>query len=115
MLKWDEGGGGLTLFYYFTVQLHLLCVFPGEGVVSKISFITSWFFSLLSHPCKILIEVFMVLKHCIIFIFLIYSDSLQRMLTALLKLVWNTQKSTRTNFFKYQGKIFLNFENVLVS
>ena len=109
MLNWGgEGGGGLPLFYYFTVQLHLLCVFPGGGF-------TSWFFSLLSHPCKIFIEVFIVLKHCIIFIFLIYSDNLQRMLTALLKLVWNTQKSTRTNFFKYQGKMFLNFENVLVS
>ena len=36
------------------------------------------------------------------------------MLTALLKLVWNTQKSTWANFFKYQGKMFLNIENNLV-
>ena len=36
--------GGLSLFYYFNVQLHLLCV-AGK---SKVSFITFWFFSLLS-------------------------------------------------------------------
>ena len=55
------------------------------------------------------------IKPCIICIFLIHSDSLQRILTALFKLVWNTQKSTYTNFFKDQGKMFLNIENVLVS
>ena len=32
-----------------------------------------------------------VLKHCIIRIFLIHSGSVQKMLTALLKLVWKTQ------------------------
>ena len=32
------------------------------------------------------------------------------MLTALSKLVWNKQKSTCTNFFKYQGKMFLSFK-----
>ena len=37
------------------------------------------------------------------------------MLTALFKLVWETQKSTHTNFFKFLGEIFLNNENVLVS
>ena len=36
------------------------------------------------------------------------------MLTALFKLVWNTQKSTWTNLFKYQGKMFLTIENNLV-
>ena len=72
-------------------------------------------FSFLCLPCKILIQVFIVLKYCITCIFLIHSDSLQRMSTALLKLVWNTQKSTPTNFCKYQGKMFLNIENVLVS
>ena len=36
------------------------------------------------------------------------------MLNALFKLVWNTQKSIRTNLFDYRGKIFLNIENVLV-
>ena len=36
------------------------------------------------------------------------------MLTALFKLVWNTQTSTWTIFFEYQGKMFLNIEKVLV-
>ena len=46
----EEGGGvdvemwGLPLFYYFTVQLHLLYVCRK----SKVSFITFRFFSLLS-------------------------------------------------------------------
>ena len=36
------------------------------------------------------------------------------MLTALFKLVWNTQKSALTNLFKYQGKMFLNIGKNLV-
>ena len=36
------------------------------------------------------------------------------MLPALFKLVWNTQKSTWTSIFEYQGKVFLNIEKVLV-
>ena len=36
------------------------------------------------------------------------------MLTALFKKVWNTQKTTWTNVFDYQGKMFLNTEKVLV-
>ena len=47
--------------------------------------------------------------------FVIHSNSLQRMWSALFKLVWNTQKSAHTNFFKYLGKVFLNIENALVS
>ena len=46
--------------------------------------------------------------------FLIHSDSSRKMLTALFKLVWNTQKSTHANFSKYLGQKFLNIENVLV-
>ena len=65
----EMGGGGLSLFYYFTVQSHLLCVW-GK---SKVCFITFWLFIL--QPYKILIQVFIVLKHCIIF--LIHSDSVQ--------------------------------------
>ena len=37
-------------------------------------------------------QVFMILKHCIIFTFLIYSDSVQKILAVLFRLVWNTQK-----------------------
>ena len=47
-----------------------------------------------SHPSP-----FIALKHCIICIFLIDFDSLQRMFTALFKLIWNTQKSTLMNLF----------------
>ena len=39
--------------------------------------------------------------------FLIDSDSVQKMLTTLFKLVWNAQKSTWTIFLKYKGKTFL--------
>ena len=53
-------------------------------------------------------------KTLYICIFLIHSGSVQKMLTALFKLVWNTQKSTWTHFFEYQGKMFLYIEKVLV-
>ena len=43
------------------------------------------------------------LKHCIICTFLVHSDSVQKMLTTLFKLVWNTQKNTLAFFFKYQA------------
>ena len=49
------------------------------------------------------------------YILVFHSDSLQRMLTALYKLAWNTQKSACTNSFKYQGKMVLDIENVLVT
>ena len=49
-----------------------------------------------------------------IFIFVIHSGSVQKMLTALFKLVSNTQKITWTNLFEYQGKMYLNIEKVLV-
>ena len=42
------------------------------------------------------------------------SDSVQKMLSTLFKLIWNTQKSTCTHFFKYQGKVVVNNETVLV-
>ena len=134
-----SGGGevdvemeGLPLFYYFTVQSHLLslsvcvcvsvslslsvlslfslcslsvslcvcvCVYMRACVCacvwggSKVSFITFWIFSILSYQFKILIHVFIVIKPGIISTFLIHSGSLQKMLTALFNLVWNTQKS----------------------
>ena len=72
-----KGGGGVNVemgvchfFYYFTIQLHLLYACRK----SKVSFITFQSFSLLSEPWKILIHVFIVLKHCIICTFLIHSD-----------------------------------------
>ena len=107
---WCRNGG-----CHFFITLQFNCIYCVLGK-SKVSFIIFWFFSLLNQSCKILIQVFIVLKHFVICIFLIHSDGLQRMLTVLFKLVWNTQKSTCTIFFdKYQGKMFLIIENVLVS
>ena len=54
-----------------------------------------------------------MLKH-IICTFLVHSGSVKKMLTASFKLVLNTQKTTWTIFFEYQGKMFLNIEKVLV-
>ena len=105
MQKW----WGCHFFYYFTIPSHLFYVWE------KSSFLYYFlFFNLLIQPCKILIQVFIELKHCIICIFLIHSGSVQKMLTALLKLVQNTQKIIQANFFECQGKMFLNIEKVLV-
>ena len=67
----------------------------------------------MSYPCKILIQVFIVLKPNIICTFLIHSGSLQKMLNALFNLVWNTQKSKWTIFFECQGIMFLSIEKIL--
>ena len=55
----------------------------------------------------------LVLKPGIVGTFLIHSGSLQKMLTALFNLVWNTQKSKWTILFECQGKMFLSIEKVL--
>ena len=59
-----------------------------------------------SHPS-------LVLKPGIICTFLIHSGSLQKMLTALFILVWNTQKSKWTIFLECKGKVFLSIETIL--
>ena len=59
-----------------------------------------------SHPS-------LVLKPGIICIFLIHSGSLQKILTALFNLVWNTQKSKWAILFECQGKMFLSIEKDL--
>ena len=76
---WKGGGGGGALF----LLLHSLIGFTLCVGKSKVSFITFWFFSLFSWPCTILIQVFLILKHCIICIFLIHSGSVQKMPSAL--------------------------------
>ena len=53
-----------------------------------------------SHPSP-------VLKPGIICTFLIRSGSLQKMLTALFNLVWNTQKSIWTIFMRAKAKCLL--------
>ena len=102
----DPEKGGLPLFYYFTVQLHLLCVWGG-GWGSRLLYyiLVLQSFELTkqdSHPSPSI-----VLKHCTICIILIHSDSLQRMLTALFKLVCNTQESTRIIFLNTEAWCFL--------
>ena len=58
-----------------------------------------------SHPS-------LVVKSGIIYKFLIHSGILQKILTALFNLVWNTQKNEWTILFECQGKIFLRDEQV---
>ena len=70
--------GRLPLFYYFIVQ--------------SLSFLISQFFRLLSLPSKILIQVFIALKYIASFVYCI--GSLQKILTALFKLAWNTCSSS---------------------
>ena len=45
--------------------------------------------------------------------FLIHTGILQKMLTALFNLVWNTQKIKGKFFFECQSKMFLTIEKVL--
>ena len=44
-----------------------------------------------------------------------HFGSVQKMLTALFKLVWNTHKTAWTNIFEYQDKMFLNSKKVLAT
>ena len=107
----DVEMGELPLFLLLSSSITFtLCV----GKVRSSFLYYFLFFSLLIQPCKILIQISIVLKHCIICLFLIHSGRVQKMLTTLIKLVQNTQKTTQTNFFEYQGKMFQNIEKVLV-
>ena len=79
-VRWvDIEIGRLPLFYYFTVRLHFLCVW-GKVKFPLLHFDSSVFGV---NDARIPILVVKVLKHCIICIFLIHSDSIQEMLTAL--------------------------------
>ena len=51
-----------------------------------------------------------MLKLCIICTFLVHFGGVQKMLTALFNLVWNTQERRGVSFFVYQGKMFINIE-----
>ena len=103
-----EGESPLVLLLYSS-NAFALC---GE---SKVPFTIFWIFSLLSQPCKILIQVFTVLKPDIICTFLIHNGSLQKMLTALFDFVWSTQKRKWAIFFECLGKMFLNIEKLSIS
>ena len=52
-------------------------------------------------------QFFIILKHGVICTFLIYSDGLQKMLTALINLIWNTQKSKWAIFLSSQARCSL--------
>ena len=101
MYKWGGRGGVATFFT--TLQFS-----SGAFTFSDLqSFeLAMKDFHLRSHPS-------LVLKPGIIYIFLIHSGSLQKMLTALFNLVRNTQKSIWTIFFECQGKVFLCIEKIL--
>ena len=73
--------GELMQKYGFFITLQFNHIYSVCGK-SKVSFITFQFFNLLSQPCKILVQVFIVLKHCIICAFLVHSGSFQIMLKA---------------------------------
>ena len=75
-------GGGCHFF--ITLQFKHICFVCEE---SKVPFITFWIFSILSEPFKTLIHVFIVLKLGIICTVLIYSGSLQKLLTGLFNLL----------------------------
>ena len=74
---------------------------------SKVPFITFWVFILLSLLCKILIQVFIVLKPNIIFTFLIHCGSLQKILTAFLTLFGIHRKINGQFFLSAQARCFL--------
>ena len=95
--KWGVRGGLPLFLLLYSSIIFTLCV-------EKVKFPLLLFrFS----AFELVMQVFIVLKHYIIWIFLIHSGSVQIMLTALFISVWNTQKTTWTNFFKHHGKMFL--------
>ena len=106
-------GGGLcrnegVATFFITLQFnHIYCVWEKSSFLYYILF-----FSLLIQPCKIIIQVFIVLKHSIICIFLIHSGSVQKLLTALFELVYNTQKTTQTNFVSTEARFFLILKRI---
>ena len=70
---WCRNWGGGGCHFFITLKFNHIYFVWGE---SKVPFITFWIFSLFSKPCKILIQVFIVLKPDIICTFLIHSGNL---------------------------------------
>ena len=73
--NWCKNGHFNISLMYFELGKHV-CIFLHSFILWQID-----------TYLLILILVFIVLKHCIICIFLVHSDSVQKMLTALFKLV----------------------------
>ena len=101
-----QEGGFATFSVLYSSITFTVCA-CGE---SKVSFITFRIFSILSQPFKTLIHIFIVLKPDIICTFLIYSGSLQKMLTALFNLIYKFEihrKVNRKLFLSAQARCFL--------
>ena len=99
-------GVGAEMGGCYFLLLYNLILFT--GCVGKVKFPLLLFgSSVFGSHLKVLIQVFTVLKHWMICIFLIHSGNVQEMLTALFKLVWNTQKHTWTIFLSTKAKFFL--------
>ena len=94
------GRNGVATFLLFYISItFILCL-------GKVRFPIQ-VFSLLSQPFKIIVQVFIALKTDIICTFLIHYGSVQKLLTALIDFVWNTQKSKLTIFLRTQARCFL--------
>ena len=103
--------GGLPLFYYFTVQSHLLCV--GGKQDSLYYFLGHQSFKLAmqnSHPSLYCTKTLYLVSFVHFWSILVVY---KKILTALFNLVWNTQKSKCTIFFECQAKMLLSNEKVL--
>ena len=94
------GRNGVATFLLFYISItFILCL-------GKVRFPIQ-VFSLLSQPFKIIVQVFIALKTDIICTFLIHYGSVQKLLTALIDFVWNTQKSKLTIFLRTQARCFI--------
>ena len=93
------GGGVVTFLLLYSSIAFTLCVCGGGGGGGEDSFL---YYILVLQSFELTVQdshpSLYSIKHCIICIFLIHSDSLQRTLSTLFKLVRNTEKSTRTIF-----------------
>ena len=97
---WYRNGGGGGGAYFITFQLHCIFCVWGEKVKFPLLRFDSSVLAI-RHPQPSLL----VLKHCIIYIFLIHSDSAQKILTALFISI--SLEYSENYMDKYQGKCFL--------
>ena len=98
-------GGIATFLLLYSSIIFTVC----EG---KVRFPLLLFGSSVFEPCKILVQVFIVLKPNIICTFLTHYCGVQKMLTAFFNFVWNIQKNKWKSFFECPGKMFLSIEKV---
>ena len=88
--------GSCHFFYYFTFQFSHIYFFG-----SSVFWVTHARIFMFSSKCQSLVP-----KPSVICTFLIHSSILQKMLTALFNLVWNTQKRKWTIFLSAKAKCF---------